>query len=288
MTALIRPAEGSPTSSFIILLLWATLETVLAVTIGPRESIDAEWVDIVAAWAQGGVLAAILMAVAWIVFSISKPDSSTNQMGHRRRDAWMMIMITSLFATLHIWSLGETSLQLKTLIAWALLMLAGCLVTWFLMRQYFRLRIVHLSREIQEAECRSEVSILKLMWVTSVLAGLMGASRLIVGELNSKLAMVVVAGCLLGLQWWATAIWVLGRRRFFAVTIIVFVLVQLLVATGVWKQDVASNGDLVVAASLVTGVQLHLIMYLAILRASQYRFRMLVPHSSPSFPMNTC
>lgn len=247
----------------------------VALNIGPRESIDPEPLDLVAAWSRGGVLAAILMAIAWCVFTDAKWGGVNDQGGRRHRENLLMISTASLLAVIHAGSLGVTAVQLRDLVAGGLLALAGCLVTWFLMRNYFRLRIVPSNQDIRVSESRSDVSIRKLMLLTSVFAGLMGAGRVIVGDLDGRLAMLLVAGCLLGLQWWATAIWLLGRHRYFVVTILAFVLVQLVVATGVWKQDVASSGELVISASILTGVQMHLVLFLAIMRASQYRLQRL-------------
>jgi hypothetical protein len=153
-----------------------------------------------------------------------------------------------------------------------LIVSAGFVVSFLLLRNYFRLRLTHRQRYVQEADSRSEVSIRMLLVVTGILASSLGMCRFVLGELDSAALLSVIIGCLTGLLWWATAIWILGRRRYVFVTCVMFT-VMLLLGLATSMPDKSGDGDeLIVSGSFIMGLQLHLLLFLAMMRASQFRF----------------
>jgi len=261
-----------PTSAFTVVAMWAGLETLLIILTEDGNSSDG-FEMVIRPLMQGGILASMLMVAAWLVFGTDVPGNACRLDTSRRRWFCVFVVSTTLLVILVLTlSTSRTATEQSLAIAGILMSTAGAMVPWMLIRNYFRFRLIHRQDETLKTDRRSEVTIQNLMVITAVLAGLLAACRLLVGELDTETVRLGVSRCLLGLIWWATAIWLLGRRRFIFITLAVLVASQLIGAFMEWPDSNSSGDAVIISVWMLFGVQLHLLLFLATMRAGEFRF----------------
>jgi hypothetical protein len=267
------PGEKLPTSAFVVIAMWAAVETFfIIVSEGDDRRPDDTFRMVVLPMLQGGVLSALSMVVSWFVFGNVATDKDLSVTVVRRR--WFSVVILSLSITLVAalaLSCRGVGNQSQDLIAGVVMLTAGATVPSMLIRDYFGFRMVLRHRQ-EPVVSQVEVSIRRLLVMTAVLASLLGTCRLLIGGLNTELVVLGLAGFVLGLNWCSTAIWLLGQRRYIVVTFVFFAISQLLGVAFSRPEPIGGGDALSASIWRVWGVQLHQILFLAVMRAGQFRF----------------
>jgi hypothetical protein len=271
VTSALSSFEKLPTSTFLVVGMWAAFETLLiALTYEPDADTDLNVV--LHPILHGGIFGALLMVCGWLVFSSDSRARSRWEVTRYRWFSAVVILGLILVSTWFLLSMNREVPGYHRSSSSLLVMVSGSLVTLLLLRHYFRLRVAHRDSRALETNSRSEVSIRKLLLITALLASMLGSVRIFVGELEVQTMLICLAGCGLGLLWWATAVWVLGRRRYVLLTIVMFAVMQIL-GTGIsLDEDLGSGNQFVASGVFISSIQFHLLLFLAMMRASQFRF----------------
>ena len=265
-----QPPCKLPVVAFIVTIVFAAVELAALLLydseLAPQYPSFGTYIE---ALITGGPLAASSMATGWLAFG-SRPSSVNSSQNNRRIHffrmgicATILTFITITIFSDHEWAENTMAVIIAAAIVWV------CMVLY---RDYLGHQLKHVST-LQVAEKSSpDYTIRSLLITTTIVAVTLGAFRKLIGHYQIEHFVIASISLAIVVNWLATVSWILGRW-----TNILFPLGCItLEATGLWtyaatKTYMAMELSSLVAAALL-GMQIHLIAFLGILRASGFRF----------------
>ncbi len=260
-----------PTGAFTVVGLWATIEVCGCLLSGNIIGIPDNGLGMVLiATELGGVMAALLMMVAWLVLGASPPSNQSSRQRSRTRDFRLAIAI-SLFVITVVLPFAETGYNRRLLFACLLLFIAGSAFLMLGVRSYLNYRLLLRIDVDNQWRAKSRVSIRGLMLLTGMSAVVLGTCRWLAVEFSSDLMSFGLIGILFAVNWLITATWLLGSRVYF-LALAGFLLAEVLGIGAILYSVLAFNSDeLSRAIFLLMGMQSHLVLFLGVMRASEFR-----------------
>lgn len=280
-----------PTSTFGVVAMWGVLEFCVCFS-ADRWSLSAfEPAQVILLPIMlSGVVAALLKSPAWLLLAAGPPATAPPHAVVRSR--WLSISVATLPTMIPVAAmLDPDGPPVGELICLLLVFLMGCSLLFLWLRSYLRFRLIHRAAEASHDCSESRVSIRGLMAVTGVVAMILAVCRWLAGDMIGELMVAGLMGVICGLNWSATALWMLGRRVAFVPLkslVLLLLIAEMLILGVVAYMASAAWDEIVGSIAMLAGLQLHLMLFLGVMRAAEFRFVRLrkLPLSLSADPVN--
>jgi hypothetical protein len=265
-------ASRLPLSAFGIVALWTIVElAILWLMMNGNFTGQGETLHLfLGAIMLSGLMASTLMVCGWLLLR-AKPRTSRFGWEKLRQSGFDCAICMIPIAVLVISTIDRGVPARLDIVASLLMFFTGAYVTLLVYRSYFRPRLYRAGESFSSIDGSNRVSIREIMLLTGLVALALASCRWLVGSLRPELILAGVVGMVLALNWLVTSLWILGGAMFF-LAMGGLVLTEVLgLGFVVYLDESARWDDAFGAIIAVSGLQLHMMLFLGALRASDYR-----------------